>query len=229
MSLHHHTLAEQAALLAAKKISSVELTQHYLHRIEKFNPALNAFITVDAPKTLAAAKAADTARAAGNTAKLLGLPAAQKDIFLVESWRTTCGSRMLENFVAPYTATVVRNMEAAGFVTLGKLNMDEFAMGSSNETSYFGKVRNPWDLDRVPGGSSGGSAAAVAACRARMPPSPSWKKKTSPVRLRHRPLFRSRPRAIWPLPARRPPTCSPKATRIPASPGKTPKPARAVR
>jgi aspartyl-tRNA(Asn)/glutamyl-tRNA(Gln) amidotransferase subunit A len=163
MSLHHLTLAQQAALLVEKKISSVELTQHYLKRIEKHNPALNAFITVDAPKTLAAAKAADAARAQGNAAKLLGIPAAQKDIFLVESWRTTCGSRMLENFVAPYTATVVRNMETAGFVTLGKLNMDEFAMGSSNETSYFGKVRNPWDLDRVPGGSSGGSAAAVAA------------------------------------------------------------------
>ncbi len=163
MSLHHLTLAEQAALLAAKKVSSVELTQHYLKRIEKHNPALNAFITVDAPKTLAAAKAADAARAQGNTAKLLGIPAAQKDIFLVDSWKTTCGSKMLENFIAPYTATVVRNMEAAGFITLGKLNMDEFAMGSSNETSYFGKVRNPWDLDRVPGGSSGGSAAAVAA------------------------------------------------------------------
>jgi aspartyl-tRNA(Asn)/glutamyl-tRNA(Gln) amidotransferase subunit A len=163
MSLHHHTLAEQAALLAEKKVSSVELSQHYLKRIEKHNPALNAFISVDAPKTLAAAKAADTARSQGNSAKLLGIPAAQKDIFLVESWRTTCGSKMLENFIAPYTATVVRNMEAAGFVTLGKLNMDEFAMGSSNETSYFGKVRNPWDLDRVPGGSSGGSAAAVAA------------------------------------------------------------------
>jgi aspartyl-tRNA(Asn)/glutamyl-tRNA(Gln) amidotransferase subunit A len=163
MSLHQHTIAEQRALLDAKKISSVELTQHYLRRIAAFNPTLNAFITVDESKTLAAAREADSRIARGETGYLLGVPIAQKDIFLIDGWRTTCGSKILEHFVAPYTATVVRNMETAGAVTLGKLNMDEFAMGSSNETSYFGKVRNPWDLDRVPGGSSGGSAASVAA------------------------------------------------------------------
>ncbi len=163
MSLHLNTLAEQVALLRDKKVSSVELTEHYLKRIDALNPTLNAFITVDAEKTRALAQKADAARAQGSDAPLLGVPIAQKDIFLIDGWRTTCGSKMLANFVAPYTATVVGNMETAGCVTLGKLNMDEFAMGSSNETSYFGSVRNPWDLDRVPGGSSGGSAAAVAA------------------------------------------------------------------
>ncbi len=163
MSLHANTLAEQKALLETGKVSSVELTTHYLQRIEKFNPVLNAFITVDPEKSLAQARAADVARAKGSLAPLLGIPAAQKDIFLIDGWRTTCGSKMLSKFIAPYTATVVENMLTAGTVTLGKLNMDEFAMGSSNETSFFGKVRNPWDLDRVPGGSSGGSAAALAA------------------------------------------------------------------
>jgi aspartyl-tRNA(Asn)/glutamyl-tRNA(Gln) amidotransferase subunit A len=163
MSLHTQTIAQLKAQLDAKAVSSVELSQHYLKRIDALNPTLNAFITVDANKTLAEAKAADAARAQGSTAPLLGLPIAQKDIFLIDTWRTTCGSKMLSNFVAPYTATVVANMQAAGVVTLGKLNMDEFAMGSSNETSFFGNVRNPWALDRVPGGSSGGSAASTAA------------------------------------------------------------------
>jgi aspartyl-tRNA(Asn)/glutamyl-tRNA(Gln) amidotransferase subunit A len=163
MSLHHHSLAQQALMLRSRSISSVELTQHYLKRIRALNPTLNAFITVNEARTLDAARKADDARAQGDNAALLGLPVAQKDIFLVDGWRTTCGSKMLSSFIAPYTATVVANMEAAGCVTLGKLNMDEFAMGSSNETSHFGIVRNPWGLDRVPGGSSGGSAAAVAA------------------------------------------------------------------
>ncbi|MGB7500801.1 MAG: Asp-tRNA(Asn)/Glu-tRNA(Gln) amidotransferase subunit GatA, partial [Azonexus sp.] len=150
--------------LAAKQISSVELTQLFLDRIERLNPALNAFVTVDAEKSLNSARAADARIAAGTAGQLTGIPIAQKDIFCAEGWRTTCGSKMLVNFVSPYDATVIRKMESeAGLVSLGKTNMDEFAMGSSNETSFFGPVRNPWDTERVPGGSSGGSAAAVAA------------------------------------------------------------------
>jgi aspartyl-tRNA(Asn)/glutamyl-tRNA(Gln) amidotransferase subunit A len=161
------TLTELRAALAAKKISSVELSRLFLDRIRRFNPLLNAFITVDEEKTLAAAKAADKRFAAGESGALLGIPLAQKDIFCAQGWKTTCGSKMLENFVAPYDATVVTKLEReAGMVSLGKANMDEFAMGSSNETSYFGLVKNPWDTTRVPGGSSGGSAAAVAACLA---------------------------------------------------------------
>ena len=157
------SLKELSALLAGKKISSVELTQAFLKRIGELNPKLNAFITVDEGKSLAQAKAADALIAAGKSGPLTGIPVAQKDIFCAEGWRTTCGSKMLHNFVAPYDAHVVEQFNRAGAVNLGKTNMDEFAMGSSNETSYFGKVKNPWDLDAVPGGSSGGSAAAVAA------------------------------------------------------------------
>jgi len=149
--------------LGAGEISSVELTQLYLDRIERLNPQLNAFITVDTEKSLAQAGAADAQRAAGTAGPLTGIPLAQKDIFCTKGWLTTCGSKMLSNFVSPYDATVIENFNAAGAVILGKTNLDEFAMGSSNENSYFGPVHNPWDLERVPGGSSGGSAAAVAA------------------------------------------------------------------
>ncbi len=157
------TVAELSAALAAGEISSVELTQAYLDRIAHYNKTLNAYITVCNDSALAQAKAADAARAKGDTSPLLGIPLAHKDIFCTTGVRTTCGSRMLNNFIAPYDATVVERFNAAGAVMLGKTNMDEFAMGSSNETSYFGPVRNPWDTEKVPGGSSGGSAAAVAA------------------------------------------------------------------
>lgn len=157
------TLSALAQALAAKEISSVELTRLFLDRIARHNPETNAFITVDADKSLAQAKAADERRASGNSRPLTGIPLAQKDIFCAEGWRTTCGSRMLSNFVSPYDANVISCFNGEGAVILGKTNMDEFAMGSSNENSYFGAVKNPWDLTRVPGGSSGGSAAAVAA------------------------------------------------------------------
>ena len=157
------TVAELSVALAAGDISSVELTQAYLDRIARYNDDLNAFITVCEESALDQAKAADLARANGDTSPLLGIPLAHKDIFCTKGITTTCGSRMLQNFVSPYDATVVERFSAAGTVMLGKTNMDEFAMGSSNETSFFGPVRNPWDLSRVPGGSSGGSAAAVAA------------------------------------------------------------------
>ncbi|MBL8486281.1 MAG: Asp-tRNA(Asn)/Glu-tRNA(Gln) amidotransferase subunit GatA [Rhodocyclaceae bacterium] len=149
--------------LAEKRVSSVELTRLCLDRIARLNPTLNAFVTTDPEKSLAMARDADARRAAGESGPLLGIPMAHKDIFCTDGWRTTCGSRMLANFVSPYDAHVVTRLKAAGMPMLGKLNMDEFAMGSSNETSHFGPVRNPWDPGRVPGGSSGGSAAAVAA------------------------------------------------------------------
>jgi len=158
------SLKQLSQALAAKQISSVELTQLFLDRIERLNPTLNAFVTVDPEKSLNSARLADARIAASSAGPLTGIPIAQKDIFCAEGWRTTCGSKMLANFISPYDATVIRKMEAeAGLVSLGKTNMDEFAMGSSNETSFFGPVRNPWDNARVPGGSSGGSAAAVAA------------------------------------------------------------------
>ena len=157
------SLSELAAALAAKEISSVELTQLYLDRIARLNPALNAFIGIDAQKSLAQARAADERLARGEAGPLSGIPLAQKDIFCAEGWRTTCGFKMLDTFVAPYNATVIERFNAAGAVILGKTNMDEFAMGSSNENSYYGPVKNPWDVTRVAGGSSGGSAAAVAA------------------------------------------------------------------
>jgi aspartyl-tRNA(Asn)/glutamyl-tRNA(Gln) amidotransferase subunit A len=158
------SLKQLSQALAAKQISSVELTQLFLDRIGRLNPTLNAFVTVDPEKSLKMAVAADARIAAGTAGPLTGIPIAQKDIFCAEGWTTTCGSKMLANFVSPYDATVIRKMHTeAGMVSLGKTNMDEFAMGSSNETSFFGPVRNPWDTERVPGGSSGGSAAAVAA------------------------------------------------------------------
>ena len=157
------SLKELAAQLAAKKISSVELTQTFLDRIGSLNPRLNAFITIDENKSLAQAKAADALIASGKSGPLTGIPVAQKDIFCAEGWLSTCGSKMLHNFVSPYDAHVIEQFNRAGAINLGKTNMDEFAMGSSNETSYYGKVKNPWDLNAVPGGSSGGSAAAVAA------------------------------------------------------------------
>lgn len=150
-------------MLAKKEISSVELTKTFLDRIAKYNPTINAYIALDSDKTLAQASAADSRIANGTAEPLTGIPFAQKDIFCAKGWQTTCGSKMLANFVAPYDAHVITQFDNAGAVNLGKTNMDEFAMGSSNETSYFGGVKNPWDFDRVPGGSSGGSAAAVAA------------------------------------------------------------------
>jgi aspartyl-tRNA(Asn)/glutamyl-tRNA(Gln) amidotransferase subunit A len=157
------SLSTLAARLAAKDLSSRELAQAWLERIGALDPALNAFITVDPEKTLAEAAAADALIAAGGGGPLTGVPVAHKDIFCTDGWRTTCGSKMLANFVAPYDAHVIRRFKAAGLPSLGKTNMDEFAMGSSNETSFYGPVRNPWDPTRVPGGSSGGAAACVAA------------------------------------------------------------------
>ncbi len=157
------SLKELAAKLASKEISSVELTQAFLDRITRLNPEINAYVTVDAEKSLAQARAADTRIARGETGPLTGIPFAQKDIFCAKGWKTTCGSKMLDDFIAPYDAHIIEQFDRAGAVNLGKTNMDEFAMGSSNETSYYGKVQNPWDRARVPGGSSGGSAAAVAA------------------------------------------------------------------
>ncbi len=157
------SLKALAALLADKKISAVELATQYLDRIEALNPRFNAFITVDREKTLTEARSADARRAAGESGTLLGVPIAHKDIFCTDGWLTTCGSKMLSNFTAPYDATVISKFKQTGMVSLGKTNMDEFAMGSSNETSFFGSVKNPWDVAAVPGGSSGGSAAAVAA------------------------------------------------------------------
>jgi len=161
--MHRNTLGESAAALKAGTVSSVELTRHYLERIGRLDGKLNSFITVTAEAALAQAEAADRRIAAGDDAPLLGVPIAHKDIFCTAGVRTTCGSRMLDNFVSPYDATLVERLAEAGAVMLGKTNMDEFAMGSSNETSYYGVVRNPWNADLVPGGSSGGSAAAVAA------------------------------------------------------------------
>jgi aspartyl-tRNA(Asn)/glutamyl-tRNA(Gln) amidotransferase subunit A len=163
VSLHARSIAELAAGLKAREFSAVELARHFLARISAANPQLNAFLTVTSERALADAARADAARAAGRAGPLTGVPVAHKDIFCTDGIRTSCGSRMLDNFVAPYDATVVARLQAAGTVLLGKTNMDEFAMGSSNETSYYGPVRNPWDLAKVPGGSSGGSAAAVAA------------------------------------------------------------------
>ncbi len=162
-SMINASLKQLAAALAGKKISSVELATLFLDRIERLNPALNAFITLDREKSLAMARAADERLARGEGGPLTGIPLAHKDIFCAEGWLTTCGSKMLSNFVSPYDATVIERCKAAGAVTLGKTNMDEFAMGSSNETSFYGPVRNPWDQAAVPGGSSGGSAAAVSA------------------------------------------------------------------
>ncbi len=161
--MHELTISELAKNLAAKKISSLELTQLYLERIKKYDTQLNSFITVTEEIAISQAQNADQRRARGEVTPLLGIPIAQKDIFCTQGVRTSCASKMLDNFIAPYDATSVERCYAAGTVLLGKTNMDEFAMGSSNETSFYGPCKNPWDLTRVPGGSSGGSAAAVAA------------------------------------------------------------------
>ena len=161
--LHEHSLTALRDMLRRREISSTELTQHCLDRIAKHSD-LNAFVTLDESGAMAAAAVADKQLASGEADLLTGVPIAHKDIFCTRGVLTTCGSKMLENFVSPYDATVVERFHQAGSVTIGKTNMDEFAMGSSNETSFFGSVKNPWDPDRVPGGSSGGSAAAVAAC-----------------------------------------------------------------
>lgn len=161
--MHQTTLAELSAGLRNRDYSSVELTQHFLARIDRLDSSLNSFITTTADLALNQAAAADQALAAGQAGPLTGIPIAQKDIFCTEGVKTSCASKMLDNFISPYNATVIDHYHRAGAVMLGKTNMDEFAMGSSNENSFYGPSRNPWDLSRVPGGSSGGSAAAVAA------------------------------------------------------------------
>ena len=163
MPMHEKTIAELAAGLRSGDFNSLELTGHFLARIEKLDPRLNSFITVNPEGAIATAKRADAKLSHGEGGPLTGIPIAHKDIFCTKGMRTSCGSRMLDSFVAPYDATVVERLEQAGAVLLGKTNMDEFAMGSSNETSYYGSVKNPWNEKTVPGGSSGGSAAAVAA------------------------------------------------------------------
>ncbi|MFZ3192038.1 MAG: Asp-tRNA(Asn)/Glu-tRNA(Gln) amidotransferase subunit GatA [Moraxellaceae bacterium] len=161
--LHLLSLREQIDGLANRQFSSVELTEHYLSRITALDPQLNSFITVTPELALEQAAAADQRRANGQANALTGIPIAQKDIFCTQGVKTSCGSKMLDNFIAPYNASVIEQSNAAGLVMLGKTNMDEFAMGSSNENSFYGAVKNPWALDHVPGGSSGGAAAAVAA------------------------------------------------------------------
>lgn len=161
--MHNKTIAELSVSLKNKEFSSLELTQAFVERIQKHDPALNSFITFTEETALAQAKAADARIASGDINALTGIPIAQKDIFCTKGVKTSCGSKMLDKFISPYDATVVEKFNQAGAVMLGKLNMDEFAMGSSNETSYYGPVKNPWNLETVPGGSSGGSAAAVAA------------------------------------------------------------------
>jgi len=161
--MHNKTIAELSAALSSGEFSSEELTRSYLERIKRLDGELNSFITVTAEQALAQARAADARIKAGEAGPLTGIPLAQKDIFCTDGVKTSCGSKMLDPFIAPYDATVIERFNAAGAVMLGKTNMDEFAMGSSNETSFYGPVRNPWDRERVPGGSSGGSAACVAA------------------------------------------------------------------
>ncbi|GAB6388107.1 Asp-tRNA(Asn)/Glu-tRNA(Gln) amidotransferase subunit GatA [Stutzerimonas marianensis] len=161
--MHQLTLAEIARALADKQFSAEELTRALLARIQQLDPQLNSFITVTEQQALDQAKAADARRAKGESGALLGAPIGHKDLFCTQGIRTSCGSRILDAFKSPYDATVVERLAQAGAVSLGKLNMDEFAMGSANESSYYGPVKNPWDLSRVPGGSSGGSAAAIAA------------------------------------------------------------------
>jgi len=161
--MHNKTIAELSRGLRQGDFSSEELTRHFLARIDSLDASLNSFITVSDEPALALAKQADERIAAGKAGPLTGIPLAQKDIFCTDGVKTSCGSKILDNFIAPYNATSVEQLNAAGTVMLGKTNMDEFAMGSSNETSFYGAVKNPWNTDTVPGGSSGGSAAAVAA------------------------------------------------------------------
>jgi len=161
--MHDLSLKQLSAALERGDFSSEELTRHFLDRIERLDPRFNAFITVTPEHALAEAQAADVARRNGKASALTGIPVAHKDLFCTQGIRTSCASRMLDNFVPPYDATVVTRLSAAGMVTIGKTNMDEFAMGSSNETSWYGCVRNPWDTERVPGGSSGGAVASIAA------------------------------------------------------------------
>ena len=161
--MHQLTLANISKALTAKQFSAHELTTHLLFRIEQLDPQLNSFISVTADTALQQAQAADQLRSAGNNSALLGVPLAHKDLFCTKGVRTTCASKMLDNFVAPYDAAVVEKLNQAGCVSLGKLNMDEFAMGSSGESSFYGPSKNPWDLERIPGGSSSGSAVAVTA------------------------------------------------------------------
>lgn len=161
--MFNDSLKQLANQLTAKKISSTELTTEFLQRIKQLNSEYNAFITINEDMSLAQARIADKMIAAGEAGPLTGIPIAQKDIFCARGWLTTCGSKMLANFVSPYDAGVIERFNQAGAVNIGKTNMDEFAMGSSNETSYFGPVKNPWDPAAVPGGSSGGAACAVAA------------------------------------------------------------------
>ena len=160
---HNKTVTELSAMLQAGEVTSVELTQYFLDRINSNDKKLNSFISICDEQALAQAKESDERLKAGNAPALTGVPIAHKDIFCTEGVKTSCASKMLDNFISPYDATVVKNMRAAGVVMLGKTNMDEFAMGSSNETSFYGAVKNPWNLKAVPGGSSGGSAAAVSA------------------------------------------------------------------
>jgi aspartyl-tRNA(Asn)/glutamyl-tRNA(Gln) amidotransferase subunit A len=161
--MHQKSLVELAADLKKGEYSSEELTHDSLQRIRQFDERLNSFVTVTEAQALAAAQAADAVIKAGTAGPLTGIPFAHKDIFCTNGVKTSCGSKMLDNFIAPYDATVTEKLLEAGAVMVGKTNMDEFAMGSSNETSFYGPVRNPWDESTVPGGSSGGSAAAVAA------------------------------------------------------------------
>lgn len=161
--MHTKTLTDLSKALTNKEISSVELTQHFIDRIKQYDSTINSYITATPELALEQAQAADTLIAQGKQGILTGIPIGQKDIFCTKGVKTTCGSKMLDNFIAPYESTVTQKLKDAGMVMLGKTNMDEFAMGSSNETSFYGKVHNPWDTSRVPGGSSGGSAACIAA------------------------------------------------------------------
>ena len=163
MTYHTKSLSELSAMLEAGDVSSVQLTEHFLARIKAHDTELNSFISITEAQALAAAAEADAQRSAGKAGPLTGIPIAHKDIFCTKGVKTSCGSKMLDNFTSPYDATVVEKLQQAGVIMLGKTNMDEFAMGSSNETSFYGAVKNPWNTRAVPGGSSGGSAASVAA------------------------------------------------------------------